>query len=260
MASKIDSRAVIGPDVILGENVEIAPFAVIDGHVTIGDGCRIGPHAIITGNTTIGKNTSIHVGAAIGGEPQDLHYDGAESFTDIGENCTIREYVTSHRGTEAGSHTVVGNNVLLMAFSHLGHNCIIGDNVVIVNATLLAGRVKVDDHAFISATCLVHQFSRIGRLAMIGGGNHVGQDVPPFCLVQEGFVRGPNLVGLRRAEWPSDKRDAIREAIKIYFFQGLSRPNAVAKIREEIPSFPELEEFIDFVGGTKRGIMSGKME
>lgn len=260
MANKIDSRAVIGENVKLGKNVEIGPFAVLEGDVVIGDNVKIGPHVLITGHTTIGKGTVIHVGAAIGGEPQDLHYDeNVVSYTDIGENCTIREYVTIHRGTEDGSRTVVGNNVLLMAFSHLGHNCVLGNNVVVVNATLLAGRVHVEDNAFISASCLVHQFSRIGRLAMVGGGSHIGQDVPPFCMLQSGAIQGPNLVGLRRANWPVEKRDAIRNAIKIYFFRGLNRPNAIAAIREEIPSFPELEEFIEFIENTQRGIMSGRV-
>jgi len=241
----------------IGRNVTIGQYAVIGPEVTIGDDCVIGPHVVISGCTSIGRGTKIYAGANIGDEPQDLHYTGAKSFTDIGEDCLIREYVTIHRGVEEGSHTVVGNRVLLMAFSHLGHNCQIADDVVVANASLLAGRVEVGYHAFVSAQVMVHQFSRIGAYAMIGGGNPVGQDVPPFCMVQDGGVQGINAVGLRRAGMAAEVRDAIRDAVKITFFEGLSRPNAVDRIKAEIPQLPEIRQFVEFLEGTKRGIMRG---
>ncbi|MBP1582502.1 MAG: acyl-ACP--UDP-N-acetylglucosamine O-acyltransferase [Victivallales bacterium] len=259
MACKIDSRAAIAPGAQLGTNVEIGPFAVVDENVQIGDGCRIGPHVHLTGWTTIGANTSIHAGAVIGDEPQDLHYNGEKSFTVIGDNCTIREYVTIHRGTEEGSATRVGNNVLLMALCHLGHNCQIEDDVVIANSTLLAGRVEVGRHAFISGACAIHQFVHIGRLAMVGGGNAFGQDVPPFCMLQLGCIHGPNMIGLRRAGWDEQLRDDVREAIKIYFFGGLNTPNALAEIRAKVTMHPEIEEFISFIEKTKRGVMRGHL-
>ncbi|MBR5024825.1 MAG: hypothetical protein IKX48_07140, partial [Victivallales bacterium] len=154
----IDPRAVIAPGAKIGNNVDIAPYAIIDEHVTIGDNCQIGPHVYLTGHTTIGKGTEIHAGAVIGDKPQDVSFDEATvSYVDIGENCRIREYVTIHRGTEQDSHTVVGDRVMLMAFSHLGHNCKIGNDVIIANATLLAGRVEVAEHATISAGVMIHQ-------------------------------------------------------------------------------------------------------
>ncbi|MBR0458075.1 MAG: acyl-ACP--UDP-N-acetylglucosamine O-acyltransferase [Victivallales bacterium] len=255
--TKIDPRAVIADTAKIGTDVEIGPFAVIDGNVTIGDRCKIGPHAYLTGNTVIGENTQIHAGAIIGDAPQDLHYHGEPSNVQIGKDCIIREYVTIHRGTEEGSTTVVGDRVLLMAFSHLGHNCIIEDDVVIANATLLAGRVTVGAHAFISAGCMVHQFCRIGRLAMIGGGNAITQDVPPFCMLQFREVHGPNVVGLKRSGMADDARNALHQAIKIYFCFDLSRSDAVQRIREEVPLCPEVQEFIDFVMSTTRGICAG---
>lgn len=258
MSAKVDSRAAVAEGAVIGAGVEIGPFAVIDSGVTLGDGCKVGPHAHLTGNTTIGEGTVIHGGAIIGDAPQDIHYDGAESFTQIGKHCTIREYVTIHRGTEAGSVTRVGDNVLLMAFSHLGHNCQIGESVVIANATLLAGRVEVERNAFISAGCMVHQFVHIGRLAMIGGGNAVTQDVLPFCMLQDDFIRGPNLVGLRRANWPDETRNAVREAIKIFFFRGLNRMNAIEQVKAEVTLFPEVQEFLAFAENTKRGITPGR--
>jgi UDP-N-acetylglucosamine acyltransferase len=257
MSCNIDPRAAISPDAQLGENVTVGPFAVIGPKVQVGDNCVIGPHVNLSGRTTIGRGTKIHVGANIGDEPQDLHYNGELSYVDIGENCVIREYVTIHRGTEEGSHTVVGNNVLLMAFVHLGHNCQIGDEVVIANASLLAGRVEVAPHAFISGDVKVHQFVRIGRLAMIGGGNAVKQDVPPFCLLQDNAIQSPNIVGLRRSGLDDATRHAIRNAIKIYFFNGLNRMNAMAEIREKVADLPEIREFLDFVGSTSRGITAG---
>ncbi len=255
---KIDSRAAVAPGAVIGADVEIAPFAVIDENVVLGDGCCIGPHAHITGHTTIGAGTKIHAGAVVGDAPQDLHYNGEVSHVDIGSNCVIREYVTIHRGTEEGSRTVVGDNVLLMAFSHLGHNCQIGNNVVVANASLLAGRVEVGANAFISANVMVHQFVRIGRLAMIGGGNAITQDIPPFCLLQDDEIQGTNIVGLRRSGMSDESRNALREAAKIFFCYGDSRQDAIEKIKKNIKMVPELEEFIDFVMSTKRGICPGR--
>lgn len=254
----IDPRAVVEDGAQIGEDVSIGPFAVIGSGVKIGDGCRIGPHVVLSGNTTVGARTRIHTGANIGDEPQDLHFTGAQSFTDIGEDCIIREYVTVHRGVEEGSRTVVGNKVLLMAFSHLGHNCRIADEVVIANASLLAGRVEVERHAFISAQVMIHQFTRIGELAMIGGGNAISQDVPPFCLLQDQAVQGINSVGLRRAGWDSATRDAIKEAVRYTCFSGLSRPNAIAAIRDNVPPLPQIGRFVAFLEGTKRGITAGR--
>ncbi|MDD3952931.1 MAG: acyl-ACP--UDP-N-acetylglucosamine O-acyltransferase [Lentisphaeria bacterium] len=258
MSCKIDSRAAVAEGVKIGQDVEIGPFAVIDSNVEIGDGCKIGPHVFLTGNTRIGKGTVIHTGAIIGDEPQDIHYNGEKSFTVIGEGCTIREYVTIHRGTEEDSYTRVGDHVMLMAFSHLGHNCQIGDQVIVANATLLAGRVEVERNAFISAGCMVHQFARVGRLAMIGGGNTITQDVPPFCMLQDKGIQGVNAIGLRRADWSAEARDAIRDAVKIYFFEGLNRINALEKIRAEVKLLPEIQEFITFIENTKRGIEQGR--
>ena len=256
--AKIDPRAAIAPGANIGKNVTIGPFAVIGDGVTIGDDCVIGPHAVISGNTTIGRGTKVFTGANLGDEPQDLHFTGATSYTDIGEDCIIREYVTVHRGVEEGSRTTVGNRVMLMAFSHLGHNCQIADDVVVANATLLAGRVEVGYHAFVSAQVMIHQFCRIGSLAMIGGGNRITQDIPPFCMLQEETIQGINAVGVRRAGWSHEAIDAIRDAIRITCFEGLSRPNAIETIRTTLPQTPEVLQFVAFLEGTKRGITAGR--
>ena len=147
---------------------------------------------------------------------------------------------------------------MLMAFSHLGHNCKIGNDVIIANATLLAGRVEVAEHATISAGVMIHQFVRIGRLAMIGGGNAITQDVPPFCLLQDDCIQSANIIGLRRSNMSDVARNSIHEAVKIYFFQKLARMGAVEEIQKKCAPCPELQEFIDFVLTTKRGITSGR--
>jgi len=259
MGCKIDPRAAIADGAQIGADVEIGPFAVIDGNVKIGDRCKIGPHVHLTGHTTIGAGTSIHTGAVIGGEPQDVHYNDEVSYVEVGENCIIREYVTIHRGTEEGSITKVGNRVMLMAMVHLGHNCQIADDVIIANSSLLAGRVQVDEHAFISGGCLVHQYVRIGKMAMVGGGNTLPQDVPPYCLLQYGVIHGPNIVALRRSGLAEDVRDDIRDAIKIFFFEGLNTKNAISEIRARIPNHPEIDTFVDFLENTRRGVMSGRV-
>lgn len=257
MSGNIDPRAAIQEGAVIGSNVTIGPFAVIGPEVTIQDDCVIGPHVVLSGNTCIGRGTRIHCGANIGDEPQDIHYKGQHSYTIVGDHCVIREYVTIHRGVEEESTTKVGNNVMLMAFTHLGHNCQISDDVIIANATLLAGRVEVGRKAFISGSTLVHQFCRIGTMAMVGGGSRIVQDVVPYGIVQEDHVHGINAVGLRRAEMPAETVSAIKEAVKIACLEGLSRPNAIEKIREELPQLPEIQGFVEFLEGTKRGLLTG---
>ncbi|MCK5803395.1 MAG: acyl-ACP--UDP-N-acetylglucosamine O-acyltransferase [Lentisphaeria bacterium] len=254
----IHPTAIINAGAELGENVEVGPYAVIEENVAVGDGCRIGPHVHICGHTTIGAGTRIYVGANVGDEPQDLHYHGQESYTEIGRNCVIREYATIHRGSEENTKTVVGDGAMLMGFAHVGHNCTIGNEVVIANGTLLAGHVDVGERAFISGGCLIQQFVRIGRVVMVGGGNKFSQDIPPYCMLQLEQIQGANVVGLKRCGVKPPARKAIRAAIKTYFFSGLNRSNALAAIREEHGPIPEIEEFATFIENTRKGIVPGR--
>ena len=253
----IHETAHIAPDAQLGVNVTVGPFCVIDKDVVVGDNCRVGPHAYITGNTTIGDGTEIHASAVIGGTPQDKHYKGEESYTEIGSDCILREYVTIHRGTDPGTTTRVGNRVMMMATSHAGHNCCIGNDVVMANGSMLGGHVHVDDRAFISALVAVHQFVRIGELAMVGGINRIRQDIPPYCMVQLEQVQGLNSIGLRRAGFPASVRSALKKAFTIFFKQGRNRQNALQVIRDEVEPLPEVEKFIAFIDATERGITGG---
>ena len=255
----IHPTAVVSPNAEIGKNVEIGPYAIIDDDVRIGDDCFIDAHVKIGQYTTIGPRCRIYFGAFVGAEPQDHRfYKGIQSYTEIGSDTVIREYVTIHRPPFEFLKTTIGNHVLLMAFVHLGHDVIIGDRVTIANNTALSGHVQVSPGAVISGFVLVHQFCRIGSLAMIGPTARIGQDIPPFCMLAENeCVCGPNVIGLRRAGFDSYARSAIRRAIKTYFFRGLNSANALAAIEAEPASPPEIGRFVHFVRKSERGIMPG---
>ena len=256
----IHSTAIIEQGAQIGERVDIGPYTIVGSRVVLGDDCRVGSHVVLAGDTTVGGNTRIHTGAVLGDVPQDTHYAGADTSTRIGENCVVREYVTVHRGTEEGTSTTVGNGVMLMALSHLGHNCRIADNVIIANACLLAGHVDVAERAFLSGGVMVHQFVRIGTMAMIHGGERVTQDVPPYCIMAGGGIRGPNTVGLKRAGLTREAREAVRGAIKLFFFSGLNRPNALVETQAEYGDVAEVEHLMEFVRTTERGLVSARRE
>ncbi len=248
----------IGSQVNLGANVTIGPYTVIDGQVEIGAGCRIGPHCHISGATRIGRETKIHAGAIIGDEPQDRHFHGDQTFTEIGEKCVIREYVTIHRGTSAGTSTLIGSDVMLMAFVHVAHNCQIGDAVNIANGTILGGHVTVGRRAFLSAGIKIHQFVHVGTLAMCTGDVILTRDIPPYCLVgKEGYVNAVNIVGLRRAELKKDARTAIKNAFHIYYREQRTKEEALNMIRESYGHYPEIIAFIEFIQQSQRGILPG---
>ena len=251
----IHPTAVLAAGARIGSDVEIGPYAVIDSHVELGNRCRVGPHVHLTGFTRIGDETAIHAGAVVGDEPQDLHFQGGESYTEIGSGCILREYVTIHRGAKPGTKTVIGDKTLLMAFAHVGHNCQIGCNAVIANACLLAGHVEIGDRVFLSGGVMVHQFCRIGMLAMVSGAEKIFQDLPPYCMYRWEGVSSPNTVGLRRAGIQAEARKAIKQAIRLLFFSGLSRPNALLQIQEKHGQVPELQPMIAFISSTKRGLV-----
>ncbi len=256
----IHPTAIIAPGATIGQNTQIGAYAVVEADAVVGDNCRIGTHAAILGSTRIGHNTQIHAGAVIGGEPQDYHYSGQTSHTQIGDNCIIREYVTINRGTAPGSTTTVGNQVMLMAFVHVGHNCQLGDNVIIANNSILGGYVEVGPRAFISSTVLIHQFCRIGCLAMLSGNDRITQDVPPYCMLALSEVHGPNLVGLKRAGFDMQTRTAIRSAIKSLYFSGLNRAQAADSIQAQYGHCPEVQYLVDFVRTSSRGLMPGRAD
>ena len=253
----IHPTAVVDHGAVLGADVVVGPFAVIDRDTQIGDGCVIGPHAVIHRYTSIGPGGRIHAGAVLGDLPQDLAFKpDTVSYVRIGARAWIREGVTIHRGTKADTVTEVGDDCFLMANSHLAHNVKLGNNVILVNGALLAGYVEVGDYAFISGNAVVHQFVRIGRLAMMGGQGAVSQDIPPFCTGRSGAgneILGLNIVGLRRAGFKPETRQALKAAFKTLYRSGLTISRAVDKIRAECTD-PAVAEFADFIAASKRGV------
>ncbi|MEA2012727.1 MAG: acyl-ACP--UDP-N-acetylglucosamine O-acyltransferase [Verrucomicrobiota bacterium] len=257
--NNIHKTAVISPNAKVHSSVKIGPYSIIDADVKIGKSCCIGPHVHITGKTQIGENTEIHTGAVIGDKPQDIDFSTENSYTKIGNDCVIREYVTIHRGSEEQSSTVLGNSIMLMAFSHVGHDCIVGNNTVLVNGTLLAGHVQIAENVILSANCVVHQFVRIGRLTMVSAYARIVQDITPFCLLAEGDrIYGPNSIGLKRAGIAIKARKAIKKTVKTLFFSDLSQKEALDQITQEFADIPEIEELVEFVETSKRGLMSGR--
>ncbi|HEY9878906.1 MAG TPA: acyl-ACP--UDP-N-acetylglucosamine O-acyltransferase [Leptolyngbyaceae cyanobacterium] len=252
----IHPTAVIEPGAKLGNQVEVGPFSYVARDTELGDGCQIGPRVTILPYTTLGQRCRVHAGAVLGDLPQDLSFKNEVSYVKIGNDCVLREGVTVHRGTQAGSSTEVGTGCLLMANSHIGHNCKIGNQVIMANGALAAGHVQIGDRAFISGNCSIHQFVRVGRLVMMSGGSAAAKDVPPFCMTQSSttnLLMGLNVVGLRRASIESNDRQQLKEAFRILFRSGLSYPTAVSKLRQQFDS-PLINELCDFVETSNRGL------
>ncbi len=255
----VHPSAIVEDGASLGADVEIGPFAVVHAGAHIGDGCRIGPHAVIYGGTTLGACCRVHAGAVLGDTPQDLAFKGGTSFVEIGSECVIREGVTIHRGTKEGTTTVVGPRCYLMANSHVGHNARLGERVILANGALLAGYVIVEDFAFISGNCAIHQFCHVGRLAMIGGGAILTKDCPPYCTVRSNTlnrVAGMNIIGLRRAGFDSEARRQVKRAFSLLYLSGLNVSDAREALVREFPAGPAAE-FARFIAESKRGLCAG---
>jgi len=253
-AACVHPGAHVHPSAVLEEGVEIGPGAVVGPEVRLGRGVRVGPNAILAGKLTVGADVRIFPGAVVGEEPQDLKYRGEPTSVVIGPRTCIREHVTVHRGCGEGGVTVVGADVLLMANSHVAHDCRVGDRAIVCNGALLAGHVEVFPQAFVSGNAVVHQFVRIGRLAMIGGGSRVARDVPPFgLLVGDSELRGVNGVGLRRAGFSREAQVEIRTAYR-ELFRGAEMPRDVLPKLLETLKTPEARELLDFLAAdSKRG-------
>lgn len=251
--------AQIHPDAIIGPDVEIGPFVFIDKNVEIGAGTKIGSNVTILEGTRIGEKCNIFPGAVLGGIPQDLKFKGEDTLAIIGNNTTIREFVTVNRGTVAKGKTVVGSNCLIMAYSHVAHDCIVGNNVIVANASQLAGEVEIADHAILGGGTLVHQFSKIGAHVMIQGGTRVIKDVPPYVTAGRDPLTyaGVNSVGLRRRGFSNEQITMIQDIYRIVFQSKLNTTNALAKILETIPASAERDLIVEFIKSSDRGIIKG---
>lgn len=249
----VHPTAAIDPTARCGAEIVVGPYAVIESGAEIGDGCEVRAHAVIKRFTTLGPNNIIYEGAILGGEPQDLGFKQCESYLRIGASNAFRESVTVHRGTQPESETVIGSNCFIMACAHVAHNCKLGDRVIIANNVALAGHVEIQDGAFISGGVVVHQFCRLGRLAMIGGNSKIVQDCLPF-VVTDGVpsrAHGLNLVGLRRAGFKSSEIQKLKEGYRILLRSGLGLEVALSRMAEL--GDPLVNELMDFVRGSARG-------
>jgi len=251
--------AYVHPQARVAPNVVIEPFVTIDKNVEIDEGTWIGSNVTIMEGARIGKNCRIFPGAVISAIPQDLKFAGEETTVKIGNNVTIREYVTVNRGTKANFETVIGDNTLLMAYVHIAHDCIIGKNVVLGNATNLAGHIEIDDWAIIGGMAAVHQFSHIGVHTMISGGSLVRKDVPPYTKAAREPISyvGVNSIGLRRRGFSTEQINHIQDIYRVMYLRGHNVSRAVEIIEAEVEATPERDEILSFIANSSRGIMKG---
>ncbi|MCL4793503.1 MAG: acyl-ACP--UDP-N-acetylglucosamine O-acyltransferase [Bryobacteraceae bacterium] len=247
--ARVDPSAHIGPRSRIGE------FCVIESDVVIGADCALEPYVYIKRWTTIGDGNEISAGCVFGTDPFDKNFSGERSYVRIGHNNKIREHWTISRGTAPESATVVGDNNFVMGSGHIAHNCIVGSDIVIASCTLLAGYVEVEDQAFISGGVVVHQFSRIGALAMIGGNVRVNSDVPPYFMYSDFNIaaKGLNLVGLKRAGFRREQISALKRAYQLLYRSGLKLEEALGRIETEVAT-PEARHLVEFIRSSKRGI------
>ena len=254
--------AVIHPEATIGDNVSIGPFAIIDKDVVIGDNCRIHPHAVIYNGARIGNNCEIFPGAVIAGIPQDLKFKGESTTAEIGDFTTVRECVTINRGTASKGKTIVGNNCLIMAYSHIAHDCVLRDHVIISNATQIAGEVEIDDFAIVGGGSLVHQFGRISKHVMIQGGSRVGKDIPPYTLIGRDPIVycGINIVGMRRRGFNKDQVYLIQDIYRTLYSRGLNTTDAIQCIETEYEVSIERDLILNFIKSSKRGIVRGSID
>ncbi len=258
----ISPLAVVHPEAKIGKDVTIEPFAVIEKDVVIGDGCHVFPHAVILDGARIGDNCRIFPGAVIAGIPQDLKFRGEVTTAEIGNNTTIRECATVNRGTASKGKTVVGNDCLIMAYSHIAHDCALKDHIIIGNASQIAGEVTVDDYAIISGGSLVHQFTRISKHVMIQGGSRIGKDIPPYTLIGRDPIVycGINIVGLRRRGFTNQQVFLIQDIYRTLYTRGLNNSDALRAIETEYEPCEERDLILNFIKTSQRGIVRGSID
>jgi UDP-N-acetylglucosamine acyltransferase len=246
----------VDPLAEIGVGVRIGPYAIVGPQVTIGDRCRIGPRATLQQNVVLAEGVSVGDGSILGGDPQDLKYDGEETWVEIGAGTIIREYSTINRATSATFKTTVGARCFIMTYVHLAHDCHVGEDVVIANATQCAGHVTIHDRAVLSGLNAVHQFVTIGTYAFVGGGSRVNQDIPPYVKAVGNPMElyGLNSIGLQRAGFPGETITALKRAYRLFFNSDLNLSQALERARADLPPLPEVERFLAFVESSERGV------
>jgi UDP-N-acetylglucosamine acyltransferase len=261
MSSKIHPTAIIDPGSRMGSNVSVGAYSVIEDNVTISDDCEIGHHVILASGTKLGYGVRVFSSAVIGNPPQDLKYKGEETIVEIGDMTVIRECVTVNRGTAASGRTKVGKNCFLMAYSHVAHDCVLGDNIILANSVNLSGHVTIQDNVIIGGLTGVHQFVTLGTNAMIGALFRVSKDVPPYVLAggHPLSYEGLNLIGLRRRGFSPNTIQTIADTYNLIYRSKLNVSQALQKLHDMESKTQEVENIINFIQKSKRGIIPAKV-
>jgi UDP-N-acetylglucosamine acyltransferase len=258
VATLVHPTAIVDSSAVLGDGVEVGPYAIVGPHVTLGDGTVVGPHALIERHTVVGRHCRISKGAVLGTDPQDLKFEGEDTWLHVGDHTVIREFATLNRGTSASGKTVVGSHCLLMAYTHVAHDCVLGDHVILSNAVNMAGHVTMEDWVIVGGVTPIHQFVRIGAHAFVGGGSRIPQDVAPYTRASGNPPKlyGLNSVGLERRGFSAEVRAAVKQAYRLVFRSQLNVSQGVAKAEAEAPDIPEVRHFLDFIRNSERGVIT----
>ena len=253
----IHPTAMVDAKAEIGEDVSIGPYSVVQDDVIIGDNCQIGSHVLIHAGTQLGKNCRVFKGAVLGTDPQDLKYAGEKTTLEIGNKTTVREFCTLNRGSSHRLKTVVGSQTLLMAYVHIAHDCIIGNSVILANAVNMAGHVTIEDFVSVGGMSPIHQFVKIGTHSFIGGGLRVSKDVPPYILAagEPLTYQGINRVGLSRRGFSSETLTQLRRVYKLIYRSKLNVSQALSQIESTMEIIPEIQNIIDFIKASERGII-----
>ncbi len=255
MITTIHPTAIVDKKAEIGAGVEIGPWAFVGPHCSVGTGSKLAMRVTLESHVRLGENVTVGIGSVLGGLPQDLKFKGEETWVEIGDGTTIREYATVNRGTSESFKTTVGKHSFLMSYVHLAHDCQVGDHVIISNGTQLAGHVTVEDYAGISGLCAVHQFTRIGQHAYIGGHSRVPKDVPPFVKAVGNPIKlyGLNSVGLQRRGFSAETLTELKKAYRLFFRSELNVTQAMARASTELTQTPEVKALITFLSESERG-------
>ena len=257
MSVEVHSTAIVSPNAELGAGVRIGPYAIVGDECVVGDRCVVEAHAVLQRNVRLAPGVSVGIGSILGGDPQDLKYDGEATWVEIGEGTRIREYVTINRGTSESFKTSVGKGCFLMTYVHVAHDCHIGDGVIISNSSQLAGHVTIEDRAILSGVVAVHQFVKIGKHSFVGGMSRVQKDVPPFLKAVGNPIKlyGLNTIGLVRSGFDEAVIRELKRAYRLFFRSELNVSQALERARSELQEFPEVEYFLRFLEESERGVI-----
>lgn len=258
--NNIHPSAIVSPKAKLGDNITVGPYAIIQDDVEIGNDCQLGPHVVVYNGARIGNRVKIKQAASVAHVPQDLKFSQEPSLFIIGDDTVIHEFVTLHRGTKETGKSEIGKKCLLMAYAHIAHDCVVGDNVILANGVQVAGHVTIENFAIIGGMTPVHQFCKVGQHCMVGGAFRVVQDVPPYILAGDMPLRfaGLNLVGLRRRGFAVEDIAALKKAYNYIYDHSMNVSQAIRKVEEELSSNNLVQNVIEFIKSSKRGIIGKK--